>query len=227
MPRRAHDYRGLTQVSRLRLLRAIQRRPGILLTELAEEAGLHVNTAREHLRVLEDEGLVHSEPQPTGSRGRPPIAFHPVRSAETSPEAARRVAAATTSGDALRRLAPDLDAGTTLGADAAHQLDTLYEHLEDAGLEPQLDQSELTMTLAPCPYLRAVEEDRPLVCAVHARLVHDVLAQVPGPIELRRLDPFVTAHSCVIALGVDGEPTRSPRTRGRSASHASEGTEAT
>lgn len=199
----------------MRLLRAIQRTPGILLTELAETAGLHVNTTREHLRVLEDEGLIRSEPRPTGERGRPPIAFHPVRDTEGSPVAARRVAAATASGDAMRRFAPDLDSGADLGADAAHQLDALYEHLEDAGLEPELDQQDLTMTLAPCPYLRAVEEDRPLVCAVHARLVHDVLAQVPGPIELRRLDPFVTSHSCVIALGIDGEPTRAPRTTGR------------
>lgn len=218
MPRRAHDYRGLTQLSRLRLLRAIQREPGLLLTELAETAELHVNTAREHLRVLEDEGLVRSEPQPTGGRGRPPIAYHPVREADSSPTAVRRVVAATTSGDALRRLEPDLDSSDALGTAATHQLDALYEHLEDAGLEPELDHGDLTMTLAPCPYLRAVEEDRPLVCAVHARLVQDVLAQVPGPIELRRLDPFVTAHSCVIALGVDGEPTRSPRTQRQSRS---------
>lgn len=213
MPRRAHDYRGLTQLSRLRLLRAIQRTPGLLLSELAEIAELHTNTAREHLRVLEDEGLVRSETQPTGGRGRPPIVYLPVREADSSPAASRRVAAATASGDALRRMSPDLDSSADLGTAATHQLDALYEHLEDAGLQPDLDERELTMTLAPCPYHRAVEEDRPLVCSVHARLVQDVLTQVPGPIELRRVDPFVTQHSCVIALGMKGEATRVPRTR--------------
>lgn len=212
MPRRAHDYRGLTQVSRLRLLRAIQRSPGLLLTELAEATDLHLNTTREHLRVLEDEGLVRSEPRPSGGRGRPPVVYHPVREADSSPAASRRVRSAMTSGDALRRIAPDLDSSAELGTPATHQLDALYEHLDDAGLEPELDQDKLTVTLAPCPYLSAVEQDPPLVCAVHVRLVQDVLAQVPGPLELRRLDPFVTPHSCVIALGVDGEPTRSPHT---------------
>src|SRR5699024_289201 len=87
MPRRVDDYRGLTQVSRLRLLQAVQRKPGRRLSDLAEAAGVHINTARDHLRVLEDEGLVVSAPVDTGRRGRPPLGYSPVTRAEHSPQA--------------------------------------------------------------------------------------------------------------------------------------------
>lgn len=215
MPRRVEDYRGLTHMSRLRLLHAVQRLPGRRLPELADEAGLHINTARDHLRVLEDEGLIVSYTLTTGSRGRPPVVFHPVEEAESSPAASRRAADAQKRGEILRRLSPDLDHTDDLGEEASHQIDTLYEHLEDAGLEPALDESQLTIELTPCLYFPAMTEERPLVCSVHARLVQQELKQVHGPVELRRLEPFVTEDRCVIALGIQGEETRAERQHDR------------
>jgi DNA-binding IclR family transcriptional regulator len=58
MARRTEDFRGLTQPSRLRLMAEIQAQPGLLLRELAERTGLHENTVRDHLVVLEAEGLL-------------------------------------------------------------------------------------------------------------------------------------------------------------------------
>lgn len=204
MVRRAHEYRGLTQMSRLRLLRAVQRQPGRLVQELAEDTGLHVNTVRDHLRVLEDEGLVVARTVRTGGRGRPPVVFHPVREADASPAVEERLEQARERGNLLRRLEPELDVTEDLGEDAVHQLDALYEHLEDAGLQPRIDEPSLTVGLVPCAYHAAVAENQSLVCSVHARLVQDVLTQVPGPVRLRRVDPFVTPHSCMIALGISG-----------------------
>lgn len=155
----------------MRLLHAVQRRPGQRIAELAEAAGIHVNTAREHLRVLEDEGLVASRPVSTGARGRPPVEFFPVDRPGLSPEAARRVDRATAQGDMLRRLSPELDHSGELGADAAHQLDILYAHLEDVGFEPELDEVRLTVDLEPCKFHRLIDEHRNVVCAVHATLV--------------------------------------------------------
>ena len=60
MPRRVSDYRGLTQSGRLRLLRAVQRQPGKRVNELAAELEMPLNTARDHLRVLADEGLIRA-----------------------------------------------------------------------------------------------------------------------------------------------------------------------
>ena len=217
MPRRVEDYRGLTQVSRLRLLRAVQREPGRLLQDLAVEAGVHINTARDHLRVLEEEGLIVSAPVETGRRGRPPLGYSPVRRADQTPQARRRADEAKQRGRMLRTVAPDLDPGADLGDDATHQLDALYEHLEDAGLEPEISEDRLTVGLMPCMYQEFIDEDRPLVCSVHAKLVRHQLEQVSGPVELRRLHPFVEKDRCLLVLGLAGQEPRVRRTGGVSA----------
>lgn len=205
MPRRVGDFRGLTQPNRLLLLRAIQRRPGARVDELATECGIPLNTTRDHLRVLEDEGLICAERIQTGARGRPPVAYRAV-GADTSTDVARaRVATAQQRGDLMRRIV-GTDAELADGP-AQAQLDVLYQHLDDSGFEPVVDAPQLSIELAPCRFHELIGEDATLVCAVHARLVGDVLAQVDGPLALRRLDPFVTAHSCRIAL------TRRPPTQ--------------
>jgi predicted ArsR family transcriptional regulator len=198
MPRRAHDFRGLTQPRRLQLLQAIQRVPGRRAGELASECGIPLNTVRDHLRVLEDEGLIRSETLQVGVRGRPPVVFHPVRESASSDAASARVEGAETRGRMLRAVTRS-DA-PPLPADAARQLDVLYEHLDDAGLDPAVDETTLSFDLAPCRYHDMIDEDRALVCGVHARLVQDVLLHTEGPLELERPEPFVTAHHCRLLL---------------------------
>ena len=198
MPRRAHDFRGLTQPRRLQLLHAIQRVPGRRAGELASECGIPLNTVRDHLRVLEDEGLIRSETLHVGVRGRPPVVFHAVRESSSSEAASARVEGAEHRGRMLRAVtradAPALD------PDAGRQLDVLYEHLDDAGLDPAVDEQSLSFDLAPCRYHDMIDEDRALVCGVHARLVQDVLLHTDGPLALDRLEPFVTAHRCRLLL---------------------------
>ncbi|WP_192497125.1 helix-turn-helix domain-containing protein [Gulosibacter chungangensis] len=212
------DYRGLTEMSRLRLLHAVQRRPGRLLKDLAADAGIHINTARDHMRVLEDEGLVSSAPIETGRRGRPPVVYSPVRDVDDSAEASRRVQDATARGDLLRRVQPDLRG--TLDPVGLHQLDTLYEHLDDVGLEPEVNHRTLTVGLKPCRYEPLIHEERPVVCAVHAKLVRDQLQHVEGPLELRRLHPYVGPERCEIVLGIAGEASRASRPGGVSSEAA-------
>ena len=197
MPRKVSDFRGLTQPARLRLLRAVQRQPGRRVRELAAELEMPLNTARDHLWVLEDEGLIRREQVATNTRGRPPIVFHPVREADASEAASARAKAAQERGALLRAVTET--SGTADGA-AQSQIDVLYEHFDDAGLQPDVDESTLTFALAPCNYHDAIDQDQSLVCAVHARLVGDVLRQVEGPLALKRLDPFLTPHSCRVQL---------------------------
>ncbi|GAA2027416.1 hypothetical protein GCM10009720_03950 [Yaniella flava] len=203
MPRRVKDYRGLTEESRVRLLHAVQRKPGQALKDLAVEADVHINTARDHLRVLEAEGFLVSTPVDTGRRGRPPMGYWPVERSEHSPAAQERAEDAGARGEMLRRIAPDLDGGDALGDDALHQLDVLYEHLDDAGMEPVMDADQLSLEVKPCIYQDLLESERPVVCAVHAKLVRQQLDQVDGPLKLRKLHPFTTAHSCLVVLGSD------------------------
>ncbi|MDN5912682.1 MAG: hypothetical protein L0H71_08400 [Yaniella sp.] len=203
MPRRVKDFRGLTEESRVRLLHAVQRHPGQALKGLATEADMHINTARDHLRVLEAEGFVVSAPVDTGRRGRPPMGYWPVERSHHSPAAQERAEEAGARGELLRRLAPDRDHGQALEESAAHQLDVLYEHLEDAGMDPVVNSDDLTVAVRPCVYQDLLESQRPVVCSVHAKLVRQQLEQVDGPLMLRRLHPFTTAHSCLLVLGAD------------------------
>lgn len=207
MPRRVTDYRGLTEGSRLKLLHAIQRQPGQTLKALAEAAEIHVNTARDHLRVLEDEGFITATPIDTGRRGRPPMEYHPLEDADHNPTARERAEEARARGKLLRRLSPELDTGQDLPDDAQHQLDVLYEHLDDVGMEPVIDNDQLTVDVKPCIYQDLLEADRPVVCSVHAKLVRQQLEQVDGPLQLRRLHPFTTAHSCLLVLGLQDDQT--------------------
>ncbi|OIU88755.1 helix-turn-helix domain-containing protein [Microbacterium sp. AR7-10] len=202
MPRRVDDYRGLTQPSRLRLLRAVQSEPGLRIAELAERCGMPLNTARDHLRVLVQEGLVREERLQVGSRGRPPLAYHPVREAGSNPAAQRRVDGARRRGALLRAVTPPTsgDAAREDDVDAEAQLDVLYEHLDDAGLSPVLDESALRFEMLPCNYRGMLAQDQSTVCGTHARLVRDTLAQVDGPLEVEQLDPFITADSCALLL---------------------------
>ncbi|WP_336646752.1 helix-turn-helix domain-containing protein [Microbacterium sp. USHLN186] len=203
MPRRVDDFRGLTQPNRLRLLRTVQRRPGLRVAELAEACEMPVNTVRDHLRVLADEGLVRAERLQVGTRGRPPIAYHPVDAQLQTSAARRRVAGAQRRGQLLRAVTGAAQSGTD--AETA-QLDVLYEHLDDAGLKPVLDEDGLRFDLAPCAYHALIAEDQATVCGMHARLVRDTLGQVDGPLELAQLQPFVTAHSCALTLGRRADP---------------------
>lgn len=211
MPRRVTDYRGLTESSRLKLLHAVQRHPGQDLKSLAAAADIHINTARDHLRVLEDEGLLHRATVDTGRRGRPPMQYFPVEHPDHSQAARDRATEANNRGQLLRRISPDLEHGQNLDDDALHQLDVLYEHLEDAGMDPVINPDALTVGVRPCIYQELLEEERPVVCSVHAKLVRQQLDHVDGPLKLRRLHPFTTAHSCLLVLGTD-EATGSAET---------------
>lgn len=204
MPRRVNDFRGLAEVSRVKLLGAVQKRPGSRLKELADEVGLHVNTARDHLRILIEEGFVCLEPAATGTRGRPPMVYRPVDDPESNGAARDRIDRAREHRRLLGRLA-NVDAGQPaaleeLGEDAGAQFDVLYEHLDDSGMEPVADEEEMRISLAPCPHYRMVGDEREIACAIHANLVRSLLGQVPGPLELDRLLPFTSADTCQIML---------------------------
>ena len=200
MPRRTTDYRGLTEQSRVRLLHAVQRAPARCLKDLAAEAAVHINTARDHLGVLEAEGFVFSAPVETGKRGRPPMGYWPVQRSEHSPTAQERIEEAGARGDMLRRIAPEVGYDPDLAQPAQHQLDVLYEHLDDAGMEPVIDSENLTVQVKPCVYQNLLDADCSEVCSVHAKLVRQQLEHVDGPLELRRLHPFTTQHSCLLVL---------------------------
>lgn len=189
---------GLSQRTRLLILDAVMRRPGIGIAELVREIGLHRNTLREHAHVLEDAGLIASTDEVTGRRGRPRALYFLVEAGAPSPVVERRVRAAQERGDLYRRVYPSVP--TALDPEALRQVDVLYAHLVELGLEPLLEEPTLTLDLQPCPLGGLVPETRGVACRVHRRLVELVLAQAGGPLELAALTPFTSTHSCRLRL---------------------------
>ena len=201
MARRTEDFRGLTQPSRMRLLAAVQEQPGLLLRELSERTGLHENTVRDHLLVLENEGLVARQTLRSGTRGRPPETYHPVREPHNNAEADRRIDQAVRNGELLRRMGR-VPANETLPPEALAQLDALYEHLDDSGFEPEVDDEALEIDLEPCPFNTLVDGEQDFVCQVHSQLIRDTLTQVPGPLQLELLEPHMRHDRCRVHLRI-------------------------
>lgn len=100
--RRASAYRVLASDKRVAMLTRLQRTGGPMTVDaLADEVGLHVNTAREHLDQLVASGFVAREPELRRTRGRPRILY---RSLD-------RAAAVTTDAWAREQLVHVLVAG--------------------------------------------------------------------------------------------------------------------
>lgn len=204
MPRHTHAYRSLTQPARLHLLREIQRRPGVLAEDLADRLGSPLNTVRDHLKVLLDEGLIVGDPQRRASRGRPAIAYRPVTDPAESETAAKRATDAARRGALLRSTIGEPAPGG-LDEQAVRQLDVVYEHLEDVGLQPRVDDrpgadaGALAIELTPCA-LYAGGDEYETACEVHAALVRDLLRQSSGPLSLSGVEPFSTPTRCHLTL---------------------------
>lgn len=204
MTRRVDAYRGLSQPSRLRIMHELLVRPGQSLTDLATVTGLHENTLRDHLRVLEAEGFVVRRTEHRGKRGRPRDIFDPSGPDTPSPVTAQRVETAKRHGDLMRSVVLQT---TAADETVAHQFDALYEHLDDVGLDPQLDEETLTVDLSPCAFHDLVDDRMAMLCHVHAELIRGVLQQAGGPLEVNRLLPLVTPHRCHLALKIASSHT--------------------
>jgi predicted ArsR family transcriptional regulator len=187
------------------MLDAIMQAPGLGLTELADLTGLHVNTLRDHLRVLEDEGHVRSDVERIGKRGRPRLVFAPVGPCDRSAAAEKRLREAIRHGDLMRSLLPATE--SPLPAEATHQLDAAYHHLHVAGLQPEIDEETLTIGLVPCRFRHLLPEDPDAACRVHEELLRSVLGRAGGPLVVDRVLPLVTPRACRVHLAVQTEKT--------------------
>ena len=170
-------YSAISSFSRVRILFLLQERPERTVTELCEATGLHANTIREHLQRLVDGGYVVAETE----------------------HRRHKAAAAARRGDLMRRVMPWTDVDD-LPTDAVHQLDALVEDLGDAGFEPIVDESTLTVDLSPCPHASASARDRETLCAVHLGLMDGVLSQAGGPLRVDGMAASRNPERCVVKL---------------------------
>ncbi|TFD06211.1 MarR family transcriptional regulator [Cryobacterium sp. TMT1-66-1] len=214
------SYKTLASLSRMNLLYQLHSRGTMTVNDLAEAAGLHPNTAREHLDRLINDGFVTCAPEARDSKGRPKVLYSAAGgvSTELGSIRARKIEAAQERADQLRRMLPLLPVGQSAlagcsGPAAQRQLDALDDHLDQAGFDASVAASGEQLNLRDCPYSEMVK-DHPEVCGVHYRLIQGVLEQADGPLRAIGLNLIDAPHLCVIdvaPLPAERESAKSAR----------------
>lgn len=198
----ATGYSAISSYSRVEIMHLVQQRPRRTIAELVEATGLHPNTVREHLQRLIDAGYIVAETEHRTTRGRPRVLYTAAtgQDAASSPIAAQRAQDAARRGDLLRRVYP-AGGDERLDAEALHQLDALVEDLGDAGFDPLVDETTLTVDLTPCPHATTADH-RGMLCSVHVGLMDGVLSQAGGPLKVDGIAPSCDPAQCVVQLSV-------------------------
>jgi predicted ArsR family transcriptional regulator len=201
---------------------------------LATALGLHVNTVRAHLAVLEGAGLVRSEPEARDRPGRPRLVYRPTDEATAvlEPSAVAGVSAdlgyRSLAGVLARFVASTVerpaDAATEAGiawgrslsgppgtdraaVDAEGAIRRVVTLLQEFGFEPERrdrDEGEVQLRLRRCPFHDVAMEQPDVVCSVHLGLLRGVLDELGADVEVRDLLPFVEPDLCVADLHVRG-----------------------
>ena len=216
--------------SRRHLLRMLDDADDALtLDDLAQRVGLHVNTVRGHLDILEDAGLVERTTVRRASPGRPRVAFRAVSPDRREPSAASYrlladalAASIEATSDAPARAAHDAgrEWGRAIVAQAKHAGDlgpdqamaVVLGSLADLGFGPESRaiESGVEIRLHDCPFRSLARERTDVVCSVHAGLLTGILDAMDSDLVVEDLQPFVEPSLCVARITAwRGRPVRS------------------
>ena len=209
-------HRALADPSRARILAELTDAGRLDAREVAERVGLHVNTARVHLNVLAEAGLVASETLRTRARGRPRIAYRPT--VEVGDEGSRRyrllaeiltalvarfgpgAAELEEIGEAWGRYFVEAPPSARLSEEEA--VAKVVELLAEVGFEPRLDRDRRgkKILMRPCPFLELARSHQDVICPIHLGLMRGALAELGAATRATALEPFVRPDLCVARL---------------------------
>jgi predicted ArsR family transcriptional regulator len=224
----AERHRALSNPTRVRVLDVVRQRGDVDAAAVAAQVGLHVNTVRAHLEMLEKVGLISSEFEERRRQGRPRRLFRSAPSSEQAlpADGAYRALAQALAGsldnadvDAARMVA---DAGarwgrelmrgspTPTGGGLEHIRTELVALLDRLGFAAAPDASG-RIDLHRCPFADVAREHPDVVCGLHQGILAGALEVLDFTGEVR-LEPFVTPTTCSVWLGdpprdLPGDPT--------------------
>jgi predicted ArsR family transcriptional regulator len=191
---------------RLRVVRHLARHDSATLGELADAAGVHLNTIRAHVASLEEAEVLVSTQKPASGPGRPATEYRLADgwglSSTDFLELAGLLAAA------LVRSRPDTEALRATGADwgrylvgrpGRHDVATQVPlALERLGFHADVAGETVRITGCPCT---AVSPDHPeVVCALASGLVDGVLAASGSDVRVAHHDANPEARRCTLLL---------------------------
>ena len=213
-------HRALGDPSRVRILELL-RGPSAPLdaTQLAEAVGLHANTVRSHLRVLEEAGLVSARPEERHRPGRPRLVYSATPEGISHEERAGYRLLAEILASHLASTAQDSasqaeNAGQAWGrylvgrrppfseGSAEEDAQAVVDILKQFGFDPEIEPDEqgITLLMQHCPFGEVADHYRKVVCSVHLGLMQGALAELGAHLEADRLEPFVQPGVCAAHL---------------------------
>lgn len=191
---------------------------GARAAEIAQELGMHVNTARGHLDELVNAGAVRVVTAPSHGRGRPSLIFQ-VRVPDNRSVAEEYVTlisvlvAALADKDQLNDFSSEQAreigrawAKATANSRGAEALAPLYRTMRDMGFDPVTsveqfaEEGRTTVQLHACPFVTAGIQPSPFVCAIHDGYLDQAAADSGGRLSLK-LIPKAGNGVCRIDVG--------------------------
>jgi predicted ArsR family transcriptional regulator len=214
----ARVHRALASVSRIRIMQLLEADPREV-AEIATLTGLHPNTVRNHLGVLERAGLVCRMPTDATGPGRPPVRYRlapPPEARSGALETLTEVLIASLLGVADDPTAVAVEAGRPLGralvggtppSTTREALERVVTMLDELGFEPELvvDEAQAEVRLHRCPFDDLARRYGEVVCAAHLGLVRGALEELGARVRAD-LVPWVEPTMCLVDLS----PRRPP-----------------
>lgn len=208
----------------MQILEVLQDAKGpVDVRELARRVGLHVNTARLHLRVLAEAGLVSARRELRARPGRPRILYEAVadsldEGAFASYRLLAEILASHLVGSEPDPSARAERAGRAWGAhlvprpspftsisreDTVDQVVDLHEQL---GFRPELKRATngKEIVLRRCPFEQVAIAYQTVICPLHLGLMRGALAEFGSGVEADWLKPFARKGACVARLSGTG-----------------------
>jgi predicted ArsR family transcriptional regulator len=207
---------GRSRAHVLDLLRAAGSPAGV--RDIADQAGLHPNTARFHLDALVDAGLAARAPKERTTPGRPSMAYRAVAGGEPAGRRRYRLLAEMLTSLIAGMLPKPGEAAGEAGRewgrylteppppyqrlDAGEAVERLTATLAEIGFAPEAvtDGTQYQLRLRQCPFREVAENHQDVVCQLHLGLMQGALAQMRAPVTADRLQPFAEPSLCIAYL---------------------------
>jgi predicted ArsR family transcriptional regulator len=207
--------RALADEHRVRIVEELRAAPdGLGVQELGRRLGLHENTVRWHLGILDDAGFLDSHPAADGRPGRPRMLYvlRPGMGQHEGRDEHRLLATILTGSLA------ELPDGDRRAEEAGHAwgrylvrrpspLECVTDEqavaevtrlLDEEGFAASAEGMEIHMRR--CPFHALAETNPAIVCGVHRGLIAGALDELDGSLEVEGLDVFVRPDLCVARL---------------------------
>lgn len=200
------------------ILRTLAEREALSAEQVAEIAGIHVNTARFHLKRLVEDGLATESALQTGTRGRPQT-YYRARLQRTGKRSYLMLAEMLSDVAATAGAAPVAEVGRSWGLRLAAEVAAAVPErdgervaaqveavMDSIGFDPQVTvrgskrDPKVDVELRHCPFLEVASRHPRLVCGMHQNLLQGVLDGLGSGLRVHQLEAFVTPDTCVAHL---------------------------